>query len=159
MSQLFKGMFPVLSAKRYKKREKGEPTHEPLQGEGVGVVTCSHEPIILFWFYPLFFINNTTCSLKCLKVMFSWSQNLLHIPLIPQNTGICHFSTYLSACFTFLFIIKKSPFPCGFFSSLESAHAVLHGLQFQSSSCFCDSDDIIGMLKKHNSKINITFEL
>lgn len=85
----------------------------------------------VFWFYPLFPINNTTCSLKCFKLSFPWSQKLLHCSLDPQEC-LSLFPIFVCLCYL-LFMVEKNRFQTACFFSMESAHAVLRRLQFLSS--------------------------
>ena len=68
---------------------------------------------------------------------------------------------YLSACFTSLFTVKTPFAGSASVFSLESAHAVLHGLQFLSSQRTqlpgCESNNFIDMLKHIKEKNDITF--
>lgn len=58
---------------------------------------------IIHFFYPLFSINKTTCSLKCLKFEFPWSPKLLGCSLDPPN----FLSLFATFDRLFYFILKS----------------------------------------------------
>ena len=58
----------------------------------------------LFWFYPLFSINKTTCCLKCFKLRFPWSKKLLQCSLDPQK---CLSLFAIFACLFYLLLIVE----------------------------------------------------
>ena len=137
-----------------------KPTKEPFPGVWGGGNTCSYDPIICFWFCPLFLIK-TTCSLKCLSWCSLDPKNLLYCSLDPPKYR------YLSLFHVFVYLVglsvhsKKSLFLSTSFLFLESAHAtcIPHWLWFLSSqpwlTCPCDGVTSLVCWSRSIQKINM----
>ena len=93
--------------------------------------TCSLDPLIFLDFIPCSPLIKPLVPKNVFSSCSLDPENFCVVPLIPKN--VYHCSPYLFACFTFLFIVEKNRFRNISFFSLESAHALLHRLPFQSS--------------------------
>ena len=112
----------------------------------------------VFWFYLLFPVNNTTCSLKCFKLSFPWSPKLLHCSLDPQES-LSLFPIFVCLCYR-LFMVEKIAFKPPVSSPWNPLTLFFVDCSFchlNCLSCLCDSDNFIDMLKHIKERNNITF--
>ena len=83
------------------------PISSRSQGGGGGG-SCSLDPLIFLDFIPCSPLIKPLVPKNVFSSCSLYPENFCAVPLIPKN--IYHCSPYLFASFTFLFIVKKSPY-------------------------------------------------
>ena len=78
--------------------------HQLLGGGG----SCSLDPLIFLDFIPCSPLIKPLVPKNVFSSCSLYPENFCAVPLIPKN--VYHCSPYLFASFTFLFIVKKSPY-------------------------------------------------
>ena len=87
----------------------GLPTSQsPAAPRGAGGGSCSLDPLIFLDFIPCSPLIKPLVPKNVFSSCSLYPENFCAVPLIPKN--VYHCSPYLFASFTFLFIVKKSPY-------------------------------------------------
>ena len=84
------------------------PISSRSQGGRGGGGSCSPDPLIFLDFIPCSPLIKPLVPKNVFSSCSLYPENFCAVPLIPKN--VYHCSPYLFASFTFLFIVKKSPY-------------------------------------------------
>ena len=87
------------------------PAYFPISSRsqgGRGGGSCSLDPLIFLDFIPCSPLIKPLVPKNVFSSCSLYPENFCAVPLIPKNVYYC--SPYLFASFTFLFIVKKSPY-------------------------------------------------
>ena len=84
------------------------PISSRSQGGRGGGGSCSLDPLIFLDFIPCSPLIKPLVPKNVFSSCSLYPENFCAVPLIPKN--VYHCSPYLFASFTFLFIVKKSPY-------------------------------------------------